>query len=104
MTVPPRPPPFPLESLDTSDEIELTRLRHGLVSVVPQHAKGEIREVPEQGESAQGREDAHDIGHMLHPVPETVAGHGCLPGGPSPGRLRSVGADAPGYPPRMRAA
>src|SRR5262249_36486575 len=63
----------PLESLDTSDEIELTRLRHGhlLVSVVPEHAKGEIREVPEHGESAQGREDAHDIGHVLHPVPKT---------------------------------
>src|SRR5262245_23731272 len=53
-----------------------------LVSVVPQDAKGEIGEVPEQGESAQGREDAHDIGHVLHLVPETVAGHGCLPGGP----------------------
>src|SRR5215467_3334009 len=60
----PRPAPFPLESLDTSKEIELTRLRHGhlLVSVVPQHPKGEIREVPEQGESAKGREDTHDVG------------------------------------------
>src|SRR5215471_5572853 len=80
----PRPAPFPLESLDTSKEIELTRLRHGhlLVSVVPQHPKGEIREVPEQGESAKGREDTHDVGHVLHLVPETVTGHGCLRNGP----------------------
>src|SRR5215475_15144475 len=51
-------------------------------SVMLQDAKGEVREVPEQGEGAQGREDAHDVGHVLHLVPEMVAGHDRLPDGP----------------------
>src|SRR5215475_3920455 len=81
---PPRPPAFPLESLDSSDQVLFTGLRHChlLVSVIPQDAKDEVRVVPEQGEGAEGHEDAHDVGHVLHLVPETVAGHDCLPDGP----------------------